>query len=1275
MNKQNKTISKVEKELREVMSKRLLFLDGAMGTMIQNRSLEETDFRGTRFKNHEKDLKGNNDLLVLTRPEIIKSIHMLFLDAGADIIETNTFNANFISQADYGLESITPEMNVAAAQVAKQAVVDFEKQNPDRKCYVAGALGPTNRTASLSPKVEDPSYRAVSFDELVEAYYEQAEALAQGGVDLFLAETTFDTLNLKAAIFAIEKLNTKRSSQGQEHLPVMLSVTVTDASGRTLSGQTMEAFWYSVEHAKPLSVGLNCALGAKAMRPYMQQISSLANTFTSCYPNAGLPNPLSETGFDELPEDTANALEVFAKEGLLNVVGGCCGTTPDHIRAVVQKLKSYKPREVSNSKSGGAQMTTETPQSVAKWSGLEPLTSPTSGERPFLMVGERTNVTGSPKFARLIKEEKFEEALSIARQQVENGANIIDINFDEGLLDSEACMTKFMNLVASEPEISKVPIMIDSSKWSVIEAGLKCAQGKCIVNSISLKEGEEAFIEHAKKVKSYGAAVVVMAFDEKGQAAKKEDKVSICQRAYKILTETVGMTPEDIIFDPNILTVATGISEHDNYAVDFIEAIREIKETCPGALTSGGVSNISFSFRGNNTVREAMHSAFLYHAIQAGLDMGIVNAGMLAVYEEVEPELLKKVEDVLLNRSSNATEELLDYAEKFKGQKTGQNKVDLSWREKDFAGRISHSLVKGIVDYIEEDVEEARQELDRPLDVIEGPLMDGMKVVGVLFGEGKMFLPQVVKSARVMKKAVAYLTPFMEKEKSKGSSSSRGVMVIATVKGDVHDIGKNIVAVVLGCNGYEIIDLGVMVSCEQIIAAAKEHKADIIGMSGLITPSLDEMIFNVQEMEKAGLNQPILIGGATTSKLHTALKIATKTNQPICHVGDASLVVGVCNEALGEKTKKEFVEDLFANQKQMRESYEKSKSQRARLLSLSEARENAIKVDWSKYQAPQIDHLERKHESHIDIEEVLPYIDWSPFFWTWELKGIYPSILSHKKYGVQATELFNDAQKVLKDIVKNKRFNLQSVCQFWRANSVGDDVEIYASNGSSEPIEQFHFLRQQKEKSKSGLPHQCLADFIAPKSSGLEDFIGGFVVTAGREVEEFARYYEEKNDDYNSILIKALGDRVAEALAEKLHKDVRKRWGFGLSEKLSNEDLIQEKYQGIRPAPGYPACPDHTEKATLWKLLEADQLIGTTLTENYAMNPPCSVSGLYFSHEQANYFSIGRVSKEQVEDYSRRKKMEVSEMERWLGPSLDYDVDVVLKKLPPAAPKFKHADA
>ncbi len=1229
----------VLRDLTELLKSRIVFLDGAMGTMIQRYKLEEADFRGELFKNHSRDLKGNNDLLSMTRPDVISEIHRQYLAAGSDIIETNTFSATRVAQADYGLEDVVFELNRKSAEIARQACAEAMRANPGRKCFVAGAIGPTNRTCSLSPDVNDPGYRAVTFDQLVETYLEQIRGLVAGGADLLLPETTFDTLNLKAAIFAIEKFHDESSVR----LPVMLSVTITDASGRTLSGQTVEAFWNSVRHARPISVGINCALGAIEMRPYIAELAKIADCFVSCYPNAGLPNPLSETGYDETPKDTAGFLEEFAEAGFINLVGGCCGTTPAHIAAIVERVKGASPRKLPQ------------PDRAMRLSGLEPLTVKNETGKPFLMVGERTNVTGSPQFRKLIEQGNFDQALVVARQQVENGANVIDVNFDEGLLDSEACMARFLNLIASEPDICRVPVMIDSSKWSVIEAGLKCVQGKGIVNSISLKEGEAMFLKNAELARRYGAAVVVMAFDEQGQAATKTDKVRICKRAYDLLVQKAGFDPADIIFDPNILTVATGMDEHNNYAVDFIEAVREIKQVCPGALTSGGVSNISFSFRGNNAVREAMHSAFLYHAIRAGLDMGIVNAGMLAVYEDIEKELLERVEDVLLNRRADATERLIEYAElvKGKGQKK-DDKTEDAWRREPLEARLAHALVKGIVTHIDEDTEEARLKYGAPLDVIEGPLMDGMKVVGELFGAGKMFLPQVVKSARVMKKAVAYLNPFMEEEKAKnGNARKQGVFVIATVKGDVHDIGKNIVGVVLACNGYEVIDLGVMASCEKILDAAKEHEADIIGMSGLITPSLDEMIYNAKEMERRGFKVPLLIGGATTSRIHTAVKIAPHYSQAVARVGDASLVVGVCNRLLNPATRTQYVSEVKSENDKARLKYQESLTNRAKLASIEAARAGGTKTDWATVEIATPGKLGVQVFDEIPLEEVAKYIDWSPFFWTWELKGVYPKILSHEKWGSQASELFSDAQIMLKEICALKHFRVRAVVGFWPANSVGDDVELYSESKKS--FAEFHFLRQQKEKVQSEKGYQCLSDYIAPKSSGRTDYIGGFVVTSGYEVENFAHKFIEKNDDYSSIMAKALGDRFAEAAAELLHKKVREQWGFGLSENLSPEELINEKYRGIRPAPGYPACPDHTEKALLWKLLDAEKNTGVSLTENFAMNPPSSVSGLYFAHPQATYFQVGNIGKDQVEDYARRKDRPLAEVEKWLSPNLDYE--------------------
>ena len=1216
-------------DLEEIVKTRLLIMDGAMGTMIQQHTLEEEDFRGEHFKDAKKDLKGNNDLLSLTRPEIIRDIHLEYLRAGADIVETNTFSATKIAQADYGLEDAVHDINVESARLAKQACDIIMKEQPGRKCFVAGSLGPTNKTASLSPDVNNPAFRAITFDELSDNYYDQIVSLVEGGADLILPETTFDTLNLKAAIFAYRKFE----RESGKTLPLMLSVTITDASGRTLSGQTVEGFWNSVRHAKPFSVGINCALGAREMRPYMAELSRLADCYVSCYPNAGLPNPLSKTGYDETPEMTGRYMGEFASAGLINIVGGCCGTTPGHINKIAQAVKNSPARKI--------------PQLVPgmRLSGLEPLNIYDERATRFLMVGERSNVTGSPKFARLIKEDNFDAALEIARQQVENGANVIDINFDEGLLDSKACMVRFLNLVASEPDISRVPIMIDSSKWEVIEAGLKCLQGKGIVNSISLKEGEEEFLKHARLIKDYGAAMVVMAFDEKGQAATKDEKIRICKRAYKLLTETAGVDPRDIIFDPNILTVATGMEEHDNYAVDFIEAVREIKKQCPGVLTSGGVSNISFSFRGNNPVREAMHSSFLYHAVNAGLDMGIVNAGMLSVYDDIEPTLKEHVEDVLLNRRPDATERLINLAETVKSSGNKKEKSGKDWRKGDLGERITHSLVHGILDHIEDDTEEARAKLGRPLDVIEGPLMDGMKVVGTLFGEGKMFLPQVVKSARVMKKAVAYLEPFMDAEKAEtGASTSQGTFLIATVKGDVHDIGKNIVSVVLACNGYRVVDLGVMVSCDQILKRALEEGADIIGMSGLITPSLDEMINNAREMKRLGLKTPLLIGGATTSKAHTAIKIAPEYDSPVVQVGDASLVVEVCQNLINPQKREAYALKLQDDHARMRKMFAENNSKQSDYTKLEQARSLNEQFDWNsiKLHKPEFSGVHDLGE--FPVRQILPYIDWSPFFWTWGLKGTWPKIKDNEKYGDQAQKLYDEAQKLLALIMQEKVFRPRAVVGLWPAKNAGDDVILFTDDSRKTELERFHFLRQQKEGSK----HQCLADFVAPEN----DYMGCFAVTAGQEVDDFAKTYEAKGDDYNAIMVKALGDRIAEALAELVHKRVRDAWGFGREENLSHEDLIKEKYRGVRPAPGYPVCPDHTEKRTIWKLLEADKKIQATLTENMAMNPPCSVSGYYFQYPGAKYFNLGKICDDQVEDYAKRKDMSIEDVKRWLAPNL-----------------------
>jgi len=1229
-------------KLHNLLSKRILFLDGAMGTTIQRYTLDEEDFQGNRFKEHSVDLKGNNDLLTLTRPDIIYEIHKNYLEAGSDIIETNTFSSTRIAQADYSLEDIVKELNVEAAKIAKKAAADFMKENPSRECFVAGAIGPTNKTLSISPDVNNPGYRAVTFDEMVENYYEQVEGLVEGGADILLPETTFDTLNLKAAIYAIDEYFENHDVK----LPVMLSVTITDASGRTLSGQTIEAFWNSVRHAKPLSVGINCALGAQEMRPYIEELSKIADCYVSCYPNAGLPNPLSETGYDQTPEDTASLLDDFASSGFLNFVGGCCGTTPEHIKAIVDKLKDYKPREIPEV------------EPATRLSGLEAFNIKENRDT-FIMVGERTNVTGSPRFKRLIKEGDFEAGLSIALQQVENGANMIDINFDEGMLESEDCMEKFLNLIAAEPDIARVPIVIDSSRWSVIERGIKCVQGKCVVNSISLKEGEEKFIEDAKMLKRFGAAAMVMAFDEKGQAADKERKVEVCKRAYKILTGKVGMDPHDIIFDPNILTVATGMEEHNNYAVDFIEAVKEVKKECPGALTSGGVSNISFSLRGNNVVREAMHSAFLYHAINAGLDMGIVNAGMLAVYDDIDKELLEKVEDVLLNRNEDATEALIDFAEQYKGQKSEDKDDDkLKWRDNTIEERIKYALMKGITEFIEDDTEEAREKLEKPLDVIEGPLMDGMKVVGELFGAGKMFLPQVVKSARVMKKAVAYLEPFMEAEKQKNNDKSeKGKFLIATVKGDVHDIGKNIVSVVLSCNNYEVVDMGVMVSCDNILKKAKEINADFIGMSGLITPSLDEMVFNATEMERQGFKTPLMIGGATTSKAHTAIKIAPKYSGAVTHVKDASIVTGICSQLLSKDKKENFIKELKKDQEKLRKLHEQ-KTEKKEHISIGKARENKFETDWNKRKITPPKHLGIQVFDDANVDEIVKYVDWSPLFWVWELKGVYPKILKHKKYGEQAKQLFDEAQKMLEKIIKDKSFHPRAVIGFWQANTVGDDVEVYdPKDNGGDPVTTLHFLRQQIYKGENSF-NLCLSDYVAPKESGIRDYIGAFAVTSGPEVEELSSYYKNNNDDYSAIMIQALGDRLAEAYTEMMHREVRtNHWGYVDKEKLTNEELIKEKYLGIRPAPGYPACPDHTEKGTLWKLLDVEKNAGIRLTENFAMTPPSSVSGYYFSHPESKYYNVGSVLKDQVEDYAERKGMNVKEVEKWLFPNLGYEVE------------------
>ncbi|MEI7864491.1 MAG: methionine synthase [Chthoniobacterales bacterium] len=1221
--------------LRALLAERIVYLDGAMGTMIQQHKLDEAAYRGERFKDWPSDVKGNNDLLVLTRPDVIRGIHSQYIEAGADLIETNTFNSTTISQSDYGMEEIVPDMNLAAAKLAREAADGCK----DRRVFVAGAVGPMSKTLTISRDVNDPGAREVTFQQVAASYRQQVENLVAGGVDLLLVETVFDTLNCKAALFAIAEFFAEKNIS----LPVMLSGTITDLSGRTLTGQTTEAFLNSIAHFPLLSVGLNCALGPKEMRPYIEELSRLAPFSVSTYPNAGLPDPLSPTGFPESPASLAPQLRDWAAQGWLNIIGGCCGTTPDHIKAIVEATRDLKPRKIP--------ARTRT----LRLSGLEPFTA--RPEIPFINIGERTNVTGSPKFAKLILGNQYDEALAVARQQVEAGAQIIDINMDEGMLDGAAAMTKFLQLIASEPDISKVPIMIDSSKWEVIEAGLRCVQGKCVVNSISLKEGEEKFKEHARKVQRYGAAVIVMAFDEKGQADNLERRKEICSRAYRILVDEVGLPAEDIIFDPNILTVATGIEEHNNYAVDFIEATRWIKANLPFARVSGGISNISFSFRGNNAVRESMHTAFLYHAIKAGLDMGIVNAGQLGVYAEIPPDLLELIEDVVLNRRPDATERLVTFAETVKGKGREAVEKDTRWREAPVEERLSHALIKGIVDYIDEDTEEARQKYPRPLDVIEGPLMNGMRIVGDLFGEGKMFLPQVVKSARVMKKSVAWLTPHMERERAANPNArAQGKVLMATVKGDVHDIGKNIVGVVLACNSYEVIDLGVMVSCEKILAEAKAHNVDVIGLSGLITPSLDEMMHVAAEMKREGFDLPLMIGGATTSRAHSAVKIAPHYDKEVVHVTDASRVVGVVSQLLNPETRPKFAADLSADYERLRTEFA-AKQRDTKLVTIDEARKRAFAPDWSKEQIDTPAFTGVKVFDNFPLEELVEYIDWSPFFHAWELRGRFPSILEDQIVGQHATELYNDAREMLDKIVKERWVTAKGVCAILPANSVGDDIEIYADAGRSEVLKTFHTLRQQLDKS-SGTPNFALSDFIAPQSSGRIDYCGGFTVTTGHGVEARAKAFEAEQDDYSAILLKALADRLAEAFAERMHKEVRDLWGYGKNENLSNEDIIREKYRGIRPAPGYPACPDHTEKWILFDLLESTKHTSVALTESLAMLPASSVSGLYFSHPAAQYFAVGKIQRDQVEDYAKRKSMTVPEVEKWLSPNLAYEPKV-----------------
>lgn len=1251
-----------EHPLQKLIRDRIIVLDGAMGTTIREYKLDESAARGERFVKNDKDLLNNGDILSITQPDVIADIHKRFYEAGSDIVETNTFSATTLAQSEFFvpdpretggrkdpeffdkeicnntfLKDLAWDLNVKSAQLARFEA-DKIAEATGKARYVAGAIGPMTVSLTNSPDADNPGFRVVTFDQVAKAYRHQIRGLIEGGCDLLMVETIFDSLNAKAALVAIQEVY---EADGID-LPIIVSAAVGRGGETMISAQKGEALWNAVAHVKPLAIGLNCSLGPDLIRPHLIDLSAVAGAAVSVYPNAGLPNPLAPTGFDLEPKDMEKWLDEFASEGLVNFIGGCCGNTPAHIAAIAKVAERHAPREIP------------TPEPLMRLSGSEVYNHTT--DKGFLMIGERTNVAGSPRFARLIKEGKLEEAVAIARQQVENGANVIDICMDEGMIDGVEMMTEFLNMLSGEPDVAAVPITVDSSKFEVCEAGLKCLQGKGIVNSISLKEGEEAFKKNACIIRRYGAAAVVMAFDDKGQAATYEDKIRICERAYRILVDEVGFNPQDIIFDPNILTVATGMEEHNNYAVDFIEATRWIKQNLPGAKVSGGVSNISFSFRGNNTVREAMHSAFLYHATRAGMDMGIVNAGMLEIYDDIPKDLLDKVEDVLLNRSPEATDVLLDYAEELKNSGGDKKKkgsaANLEWREGSVDERISHALVKGITDFIEADTEEARASLGKPLDVIEGPLMGGMKVVGRLFGDGKMFLPQVVKSARVMKKAVAYLTPFMEADKAaSGEVSKATVFVIATVKGDVHDIGKNIVGVVLSCNGYEVHDLGVMVDCETILRKAKELKADIIGMSGLITPSLDEMIYNAKEMERQKFTQPLLVGGATTSRAHTAIKISEHYSGPVVQVGDASLVVGICNSLLSENLREEFLADHKRQEIHERELFA-NKGSTAVYLPIGEARKKKFQIDWKAADLPQSPEVGSHLWNPVPLEQIVEMIDWSPFFHSWELRGVFPKILSHEEYGEQASELYEDAKRVLEDLVSNQRVHARAVWGVYAANSIGDDVAIYTGVDRQEEIQRFHFLRQQKEKVKADSPYQSLSDFIAPLDTGLTDYMGTFAVTAGQEVDDYAESFKQAGDDYTAIIIQALADRFAEALAELMHKKVRDFSGFGQNEDLSTEDLIKERYRGIRPAAGYPACPDHTEKNILWDALQVEEQVGITLTSSYAMYPGSSVSGLYFFHPKARYFNLGRILPDQLADYAKRKGESVEEMSRWLAPNL-----------------------
>jgi 5-methyltetrahydrofolate--homocysteine methyltransferase len=1218
---------------RRLLGERIVIMDGAMGTMIQRHRLDEAAFRGARLRDYTRDLKGNNDLLTLTQPQVIADIHRAYLKAGVDLIETNTFNSNAPSQGDYGLESLVEELNREAARLARRAADEFTAATGEQR-FVAGAIGPTNRTASMSPSVNDPGARNITFDELVATYSQGARALLEGGVDAFLVETIFDTLNAKAALVAVR---TVLDEAGLD-LPLLISGTITDASGRTLSGQTVEAFWNSVRHARPVAIGLNCALGARQLRPYVDELARLADTYVCAYPNAGLPNAFGE--YDETPQMTAELLGEFASSGLVNLVGGCCGTTPEHIHLIREAVLKFPTRALPVA------------PTRLRLSGLEPLNI--GPETLFVNVGERTNVTGSARFRKLIEANDYSGALDVARQQVISGAQIIDVNMDEGMLDSEAAMTRFLNLIASEPDIARVPIMIDSSKWTVIEAGLKCVQGKAIVNSISLKEGEAAFIEHARTIRRYGAALVIMAFDERGQADTVERKVEVCSRSYRILTEQLGFPPEDIIFDVNVFAVATGIEEHNGYGKAFIEATRAVKAACPHVRISGGISNVSFSFRGNEPLREAMHSVFLYHAIAAGLDMGIVNAGQLAIYEEIPRELRDRVEDVILNRRPDATDRLLEIAASFKNTGGAKPKEDAEWRALPVAQRLSHALVKGIDQFVIEDTEEARLACVRPLDVIEGPLMDGMNVVGDLFGSGKMFLPQVVKSARVMKKAVAHLLPFIEAEKS-GAARTQGKILMATVKGDVHDIGKNIVGVVLQCNNFEVINLGVMVPCDRILETAKREGVDIIGLSGLITPSLDEMVHVAREMKRQGFTLPLLIGGATTSPAHTAVKIDPEYAGPVVYVKDASRSVGVCQSLVTPETRVAYVSGIKGDHQRRREQHA-AKRVKLPQVTLSEARTNGQRLDWSTYRPPVPRFLGVRTFDDYPLEELSRYIDWMPFFHAWEFAGKFPDILTDPTVGEAASNLYADARRMLRDIARSHWLTARGVLGLFPAQTVDhDDIELYLDESRSAVLARLHHLRQQKDKSE-GQNHECLADFVAPRASGVPDYLGAFAVTAGVGIEQHVERFERAHDDYSAILLKALADRLAEAFAECLHQRVRREfWGYSADEQLSNEQLVREEYRGIRPAPGYPACPDHTEKATLWQLLDPEQRVGIRLTESFAMYPTAAVSGFYFSHPAARYFGVGKIARDQVEDYAKRKGWSLAQAERWLAPNLGYE--------------------